>query len=548
MMRVTLYRAELLNSEKNNIIPSLENYLATQPSYVVNMRRDFELYDDITVQFDSTDIVIGFFASYAKCEDLDGGNVAYYYITKTERVTPKTVLMTMERDYVNETVGKDNIGDINVFGQYVAGHFPLTYNAEHPAQIGKPIDNISYELPLPVGDATNLVRNAPLKTFVWGDDGESALVIRVILSSDYYLTNSKVMLLRTPYYQNSYFKDNLPAINSCINDARKFVSNGGGGATPIEHAYGIVEITDAWIIPYGYAPDVVKGTSSNAIVADNGNILAGGEDSVFDILPATSVVLDAHTFAIVPKTNARIYVGNAVANIEIPHTVSLVICTVLSSWNADKRIKITLRVGDKYVDISQTFSIATNTFQNDSAEINAKISRALGVLTSTLSLGVGAATQNPIAIAGGAISLVNSATSGVGIATNAHGTGGDGFQALFSGEGALFGHRNETSALAGGLQVFAHDYTNSKNMRDTINMFGVNTNFSFRGDITYFMTNKYQYTKFDNVRVYNAGSVPQFRDQLREMLERGVYIWNTNPDNYELFWDGDFNEFQPITQ
>lgn len=525
MMKVTLYRAELLNSEKNNIIPNLESYLATQISEVVEIPHDFELYDDITLELNVLNIDLENNASYVKCENVGSGQHAYYYVTRIDRVTPNTNLFTMSRDYVNEYLSRGNIGDVNVFGQYVAGHYPLN----NP--------DLSYSIPCEAGFPHHLKRTRPVIYGGYGGAGEVpefGIVFRVVIGDYDNLMLSKVLLIRSEY---TNLQACLRALYNILARADRIVVHPTDDSVTGD-THKIVEITNAWIVPEGFLPfkfegyDVIFRNDARDLVDDTGRGFSIG-------VPSEGV--DYHYYEVDTFTNTRCYFGNALSYIEIPFspTNPKQKVTVVSYYGADSMLSITARACGQCVDLTNSMDIGSDLFSNSSATLSGKISRAIGVLTGALSIGVSAYTGNPVGIAGGAISVASTLSGGIGARTAVNGSGADGIQSVYVD---IDIDANGASILVGPLGVFYYSVDNVLNIHSTINMFGVFSNFAYRGTLNGFMTNKYQYTRFDNVRVYNLGTPPQFRAQLAEMLTRGIYIWNRNPQNYELEWDGDFHE------
>lgn len=525
MMRVTLYRAELLNDEKNNIIPNLEGYLATQLSEVVEIPHDFELYDDITLELNVSNIDLENNASYVKCENVESGQRAFYYVARIDRVTPNTNLFTLSRDYVNEYLSRGNIGDVNVFGQYVAGHYPLN------------TANLSYTLPCETGFSHHLKRTRPVIYGGFGGTGEVpefGIVFRVVLDRYDKLLSSKVLLIRSEY---TNLQSAIRALYTILAQAETIFVHPTDDST-VGPSYDVVEITNAWIVPEGFLPfkfeghEVIFKNDTRDLVDDTGRGFSIG-------VPSQGI--DYHYYEVDTYTNTRCYFGNALSYIEVPFspTTPKQKVTVVSYYGADSMLSITARACGQCVDLTNSMDIGSDLFSNSSATLSGKISRALGVLTGALSVGVSAYTGNPIGVAGGALSVASSLSSGIGARTAVNGSGADGIQSVYVD---IDIDTSGASILVGPLGVFYYSVDNALNIRATINMFGVFSNFAYRGTIGGFMINKYQFTRFDNVRVYNLGTPPQFRSQLREMLTRGVYIWNRNPQNYELEWDGDFHE------
>lgn len=523
MTKFKLYRAGLLNNQRSNIIRDIEAYLSTCQTVTVNVN-DVELYDDITVTFDKSALTpyAMTYPTYAKATTASG-NIAYYYVTNIQDVTPHSISMVLSRDYVNPIFYRY----ARIHGQLVEGHLPLVTNDRH------------YSVPVGHGDALTIKRSRAITRDglgEWGAFGKVAFVFRVVLSSDLDLVDSKVVLIRTsPYGYLS--REMFTKAYNLVSSATKlrFIEE---TEQPQPFQIDIEEVTNAWIVPEGFAPTIFEGWNVYATT------FQGDNDNAYKLGVPTSD-FDIGVYEIPTYTNVRSFIGNSLTHIELPYSTNPHIVTAVSYYGIDSMLSFTLRWGDVVLDMTSSMDIGSNLFSNSSATLSGKISRGIGVMTGVLGTATGVVTGNPLAIAGGVISIGSSIGSGIGGRTAVNSSGADGLQSIYTGsiQGSDYGYAART---LGPLNLIYYETTTTPNIHGTINLFGVQTNTAYSGYLQELLGNNYMYVKFDNVRVEGSGYPPQYVQQLSDMLTRGVHIWNEGfdaDDGYPLFtWSGDFHE------
>lgn len=523
MTEFKLYRAGLLNVQRSNIIRDIDDYLASCQSVTVNVN-DVELYDEITVTFDKSALTpyAMVYPTYARAKTVSG-NIAYYYVENIENATPHTVVMTLSRDYVNPML--DMYSRVN--GQMTEGHRLL--------KLGR----WDYTLPVGHGDAVKIKRSRAITRgglAPWGAFGKVAIVFRVVLSSALNLMDSKVVLIRTPSYDNlstETFRKAYDVVSSATK--LRFIEE---TEQPQPFQKDIEEVTNAWIVPEGFAPTVFTGWNVYATT------FQGDNDNAYKLgVPSEGV--DIGVYEIPTYTNVRTVIGNSLTHIELPHSVKPHIVTAVSYYGIDSMLSFTLRWGDVVLDMTQSMDIGSNLFSNSSATLSGKVSRSIGVMTGVLGTAAGVATGNPIAIAGGAISIGSAIGSGIGGRTAVSASGADGIQSIYTGSIRGSDDGYATSTL-GPFNLIYYETTTTPNIHSTINMFGVQTNTAYNGYFNGLLDENYMYVKFDNVRIEGSGYPPQYIIQLTDMLTRGVHIWNEGYDSEggspSFVWTGDFHE------
>ena len=523
MTEFKLYRAGLLNVQRSNIIRDIDDYLSSCQFVTVNVK-DVELYDDITIVFDKSTLTPYAMTcpTYARATTASG-DIAYYYVVNIQDETPHSIAMTLSRDYVNPTF----YNYLGIRGQMVEGHTPLTTNNRH------------YIVPIGHGDALTIKRSRAITRDglgEWGAFGKVAIVFRVVLASALDLMDSKVVLIRTPTY--SYLSPEMfTRAYDLVSSATKlrFIEE---TEQPQPFQIDIEEVTNAWIVPEGFAPGIFEGWNVYATT------FQGDIDNVYK-LGVPSVGSDIAVYEIPTYTNVRTVIGNSLAHIELPHSIKPHIVTAVSYYGIDSMLSFTLRWGDVVLDMTTSMDIGSNLFSNSSATLSGKVSRGIGVMTGILGTATGVATGNPLAIAGGVISIGSAIGSGIGGRTAVSSSGADGIQSVYTGSirGSDDGYASST---LGPFNLIYYETTTTPNIHATINLFGVQTNTAFSGYFQELLQNNFTYVKFDNVRIEGSGYPPQYVTQLSDMLTRGVHIWNEGyhaDGGYPSFsWSGDFHE------
>lgn len=515
-MDLTLYNAPMLTGSV--IQTDIEAYLSYCDKRALTIH-EIATLDDMVIDVKNTDLYGQFIPSYAQFGRHEYVNVRYYYVTNIERITPTTVRLTLSRDHIHEHFNINH----RICGQYVEGHFPLTSGG-------------AYSLPVPDGNVMGIKRNRPiLPTGLgeWGASGKFSVVFRAVLTSPGITGKKSVHLIysKTATIVTADFIRNIALL---LSQGDRFVFRANDNET---FEYDIEEITNIWLVPEGLTPSPSIAWKDVAYAPDPFG------DLRFDYYVGQVGDLNVMVNYVPTFSDVKTLVGNDLINVELPHSHRPHPVTVIGLYSPDSTLSVTLRVGDKCIDMAPSFDLGSNMFNNSSATVSSKISRGIGVLTGTLGTVSGFVTQNPISIAGGAISTISSATSGIGGRTAVAATGADGLQVASNSTttGADTGY---ASTHVGGLAVTYMSLDNGDNITDTMHLFGVQTNVAYRDAVGGLVApDNVTYVRFDNVRVIAGGVPPQYRAQLTDALTRGVHISDISGiPIYTLTWVGDVNE------
>ena len=521
-MVVTLYEAPLLSAQRRNIITDFPGYLNTCKKSVVYTRSYLTLYDSLRLEMAVEDIFDQDvqYPSYVKI--VSENAIAYYYVESVEDATPHARVLSLTRDYVNPLLTLDT----KVYGQLVAGHYPLT------------VDSVGCTLPLQQGESKHIKRCRGINGsyfYGWNERARVNLVFRVVIEDEHdKIMDSKVLLIRTltPQYIDSALLATAYNIVSSMTQIR--YRPVGDDSVSHESIYDINEITNVWIVPEGFAPALYDGYEADFATWST-------EFSNFSFgIGVPSASMSGLSLDIPTYSNVRTVLGNVLNYVELPFSTEPYRATFTCDYGSDSILNFTMRVNGKCIDMSHTMELGSNLFSNSAATLSGKISRGLSALSGAISIAAGVAAQQPIAIAGGSIAVAQSLAGGIGTRTAVGATGTDALQAALQSS-ITYADVGYAVSDTGPLALMYFELSNSADIVKTLNLFGVNTNVSFFGDFGSFRVNRYQYVKFDNVRILARNLPPQFVAQLTDLLTTGVHVINSGfmySDNVWI-WDGD---------
>lgn len=522
-MVIKIYDAPMLNG--NVLITDVISYLETCSNTLLSVN-DMTLIDVMTIDIPKRNLPSAH-PNYIVFSEAPRSYGARYYITSVIAISLATVQFTIARDYVHEEFSATH----RICGQYVEGHLPLLLNR-------------GYSPPVPDGNIKWIKRNCPILPTGLGDygsRGKFGFVMRVVLDKNDIASDSKVVLVCSPTYT---YVDSIAIgeIYNVLSTAKKLREKLTFAGDISYTEYDIEEVTNVWLVPEGFLP-VIRENYEVSIIS---NSFDGSDFSKYrlGVVPTSTFNIEAW----VPTfSNVKTTVGNNLINIELPHSNATYPVNVVGLYSTDSMLSITLRVNGQCIDMTPSFDLGSNMFSNSSATMSGKISRGLGVLSGIMGLTVGISTQNPVAIAGGAISTISSATGGIGGRSAVAASGTDGLQAVYADSivnADPAGDNKLASNLVGGLAVTYWALDNGENIVDTMRSFGVSTNMTINDTLSALVASGQSvYAKFDNVRVYCLNATPQYREQLVEMLTRGVHIANNAyVPIFSTAWGGDVHD------
>lgn len=537
-MKLTYYCTGL-DSDYTNIASDFDALINDQSIF---FRED--TVKDIYVDYDFT-IDVPEFVGFRKPDyvkiDYDDTRVPtrYAFITSYEEIAPAIYRIRLQFDFINPSLGTWHLV---LNSELELSHFPLYTGLYWQPRVPKYQPNVvpSRVIYHPYVDRLRFVVTVGLDPteFVFGKKRYHS---RYFISTDFdrsELSTIAANIFRViTEFKNMIITKTFDGV-SVTDTAVSYNENNAD-------IYDIKEFPNIYIVPADFSPLTrdYDTTKYNAILAPNIGSSTGTQLNMFvpnDVIYGYSIT-HSHITLELPfapnstRPNEFMRVGNPLSFIDIPFSPNFeTYAYVKIAWNVNGDFQCRLEYGDKSVDLASSYLYMHDVDIEATTQASMGISSAISILGGVVTTAGGIATQNPLAIAGGALAT----SSAIGNAVNAPSVGnfggsGNAMLALtFGGEAGGY------PTFTNGFCVMIYSCANIREIDDDIDRYGGVCNVSgiVHGynviDITDIGNNRRMYFKFRHVNAVASGSIqvtndPRFAPLMKQILERGVTVWNT---------------------
>ena len=537
-MKLTYYCTGL-DADYQNIASDFETLLRDKS---IKFREDTmkDIFVDYDFFIDVPEFVGGRKPDYVKIEYDKPAVTRYAFITSYEEIAPAIYRIRLQFDFINPSLGTWHLATNS---ELELSHFPLRYGMYWQPRVDKQHANIvpSRVVNTPAANRLRFVVTVGLDPAAFAttkryharyfistsfDKSELSTIAANIFR---VLTEFKKMVITKTF--NGIIED--------LDDDNVFYLEENADV------YSIEDFPNIYIVPAGFSPlnQDFDETTFNAMLVPNERsssmgVVAYPRNEVIYGYSVThshvTVVLDINGNETRPNEVMR--VGNPLSYIDIPFVPNFKThAYVKIAWGVNGDFHCMLEYGDKSTDLASSFLYMHDVKVDSTTQANMNISSAISVLGGVVTTAGGVVAKNPTMIASGALAT----SSAIGNIVNAppignFGGSGNAMLALtFGGEAGGY------PAFTNGFCFMIYSCPNIREIDDDIDRYGGICNVSGADygyqsiDFTELGYNRRMYFKFKKVNAIASNTLqvtndPRFTPLMKQILERGVTVWNTS--------------------